>query len=383
MRVDGKPSRPAIHGPLDSQRYRRVFDLVHDIIYVRDLEGVILDINDAGSRFFGLPKETLIGKTLHRSTDDQAAQSLKSTNDLLMRNGVDRSTVELPNSAGEIRIVESTTTLIQNDDGTPLGACGVMRDVTEAIIAQRVLADDNARKTQELEEARLLQLSLLPKQLPQLPFVEIAVQMRNATEVGGDYYDFGIADDGALTIALGDATGHGLKAGILGATAKSYFHTLSKRSAPRDILETLSAAFRNLGLPSVYMCLLLLRIHDRQVSIVSAGMPSFLVRPRDGRAIQRVEVAGTPLGARRDPTFGGKVLDFDRGTTMLLFSDGLPELLDASDRELGYERIQARFAEAGNQPVAVLVASILALADEWRGDRPAEDDLTVMAVRAV
>jgi serine phosphatase RsbU (regulator of sigma subunit) len=291
--------------------------------------------------------------------------------------------VALPNSAGEIRIVESTTTVILDDDGVPFGACGVMRDVTEATTAQRVLADDNARKTQELEEARLLQLSLLPKQLPQLPFVELAVQMRSATEVGGDYYDFGIGDDGALTIALGDATGHGLKAGILGATAKSYFHTLSKQTAPLEILQTLSAAFRNLGLPSVYMCLMLLRIHERQASIVGAGMPSFLVRPSDRGAIQRVEVAGTPLGARRDPSFSGTTLGFEPGTTLLLFSDGLPELVDADDRELGYEPIEERFAAIGDQPAGVIAASILALADEWRGERAAEDDLTVMVVKAV
>ena len=66
---------------------------------------------------------------------------------------------------------------------------------------------DNARKTHELEEARKLQLSMLPKELPQLPHLEIGVFMKTATEVGGDYYDFHLADNGTLTVAIGDVAG--------------------------------------------------------------------------------------------------------------------------------------------------------------------------------
>ncbi len=75
---------------------------------------------------------------------------------------------------------------------------------------KRVLEVENERKTKELEEARQLQLSMLPKELPKLPHLGIAAFMRTATEVGGDYYDFIVQEDGTLNIAFGDATGHGL-----------------------------------------------------------------------------------------------------------------------------------------------------------------------------
>lgn len=358
---------------LTATHYREVFDRVQDIVYVRDFDGVILDINDAGARFFGVAKDEVIGRTLHREVDDEQARSLKATNELLLREGVDRSTVELRDARGELRVLESTTTLVRDEDAKPVGAYGVMRDVTDAV-------RDNERKTRELEEARLVHRALLPKQLPRLPHVEIAVEMRTASEVGGDYYDFHHAgDDNTLTIALGDATGHGLKAGIFGATTKSYFQTLAPRTAPREILQTLSAAFRNLGLPAIFMCLLLVRIHDRQASVVSAGMPPFFVRRRGGE-VERIDVAGTPLGVKRD-AFDGTVLDLAPGTTLLLFSDGLPELLDPQDRELGLERLAACFAGAGEGAEDVL-ADVLALADGWAGGRAPEDDVTVLVVRA-
>jgi serine phosphatase RsbU (regulator of sigma subunit) len=143
----------------------------------------------------------------------------------------------------------------------------------------------------------------------------------------------------------------------------------------------MSAAFRNLGIPSLYMCLMLLRIHERQASVVGAGMPPFFVRAPSGD-VSRIEVAGTPLGVRGKPSFEGTIVDFDPGTTILLFSDGLPELCDVADRELGEEAIRDSFAAAEESSAEDILAHVLATADAWSGDRAAEDDVTVMVVRA-
>ena len=64
-------------------------------------------------------------------------------------------------------------------------------------------------------------MSLLPSTVPELPDLHVAVYLKTATEVGGDYYDFSEEADGTLTVAIGDATGHGLRAGIMVAVAKS------------------------------------------------------------------------------------------------------------------------------------------------------------------
>lgn len=75
----------------------------------------------------------------------------------------------------------------------------------------RVLKLENDRKAHELEEARKLQLSMLPTRLPAHPHYAVAARMQTATEVGGDYYDFILGEDGSLTVAMGDATGHGTR----------------------------------------------------------------------------------------------------------------------------------------------------------------------------
>ena len=76
----------------------------------------------------------------------------------------------------------------------------------EALEHEKVKAE-NDRRAHELEEARQLQLSMLPKKLPNLPHLDIAAYMKTASEVGGDYYDFHTSEDGTLTIAVGDEIG--------------------------------------------------------------------------------------------------------------------------------------------------------------------------------
>ena len=95
--------------------------------------------------------------------------------------------------------------------------------IREAELRAQIAEKESERKSYELEEARNLQLSMLPTEIPQLPNVSIAVYMKTATEVGGDYYDFHLHLDGTLTVILGDATGHGMMSGMMVSIMKSLF----------------------------------------------------------------------------------------------------------------------------------------------------------------
>ncbi|MCB0751006.1 MAG: hypothetical protein KDC52_05995, partial [Ignavibacteriae bacterium] len=106
----------------------------------------------------------------------------------------------------------------------------------------KVIQAENDRKTEELEEARQLQLSMLPKELPKLENLEIAVYMKTATEVGGDYYDFALSDDGTLNVGVGDATGHGMQAGTIVTLLKGLFTSeVSKKELLTFLRDTSNA----------------------------------------------------------------------------------------------------------------------------------------------
>jgi len=107
------------------------------------------------------------------------------------------------------------------------------KKIAEREMEQKLLEAENARQSKELEEARKLQLSMLPEKPPSVPHLEIAADMKTATEVGGDYYDFHLADNGTLTVAIGDATGHGMKAGTMVAVIKTAHIPFGQRGMHR------------------------------------------------------------------------------------------------------------------------------------------------------
>jgi ligand-binding sensor domain-containing protein len=113
---------------------------------------------------------------------------------------------------------------------------------------QRILQLENDRKTKELEGARQLQLSMLPKELPKLQNYDIAVYMKTATEVGGDYYDFNVGADGTLTVVIGDATGHGMKAGTIVSMVKALFSSGGSRLDLKTYFDQSSEALKEIEL---------------------------------------------------------------------------------------------------------------------------------------
>src|SRR5262245_9957749 len=123
-----------------------------------------------------------------------------------------------------------------------------IKQLSAAALEHEKVKAENERRAKELEEARQLQLSMLPKKLPQLPHLEIAAYMKTATEVGGDYYDFHLGEDGTLTVAVGDATGHGLKAGTMVTAVKSLFDTLACHPDIPHIFERLSRTLKRMNL---------------------------------------------------------------------------------------------------------------------------------------
>src|SRR5215212_7221404 len=93
------------------------------------------------------------------------------------------------------------------------------------------------RIEQELRIARLIQQSLLPKTLPELPGYEVAAYYQPAREVGGDFYDFFELDDGRLGFVVGDATGKGVPAALVMASARSMLRAVAQNAeSPGDVL---------------------------------------------------------------------------------------------------------------------------------------------------
>lgn len=249
-------------------------------------------------------------------------------------------------------------------------------------LERKLLEAENERKTRELEEARALQLSMLPKNLPESSHWDIAVFMETAQEVGGDYYDFSLDKNGRMTVALGDATGHGMKAGIIVATAKSYFHTLAGDRDNLDMLRRMSSGIRNMDLKLLYMGMTLVSCNRHHVEITAAGMPPALVYRREAASVETHTIRGMPLGTRIEYPYENRELQLQPGDVLLLMSDGLMELFNEKRELLGMDRIRQAFEEVAESPANNILSRLNRLIDQWSGSASHEDDITILVMKA-
>ncbi|MGA8809829.1 MAG: SpoIIE family protein phosphatase, partial [Thermoanaerobaculia bacterium] len=252
----------------------------------------------------------------------------------------------------------------------------------EQEIQQRILELEYDRKSLDLEEARRFQLSMLPKSVPAHDRFDVAVFTLTAAEVGGDYYDFHVAPNGVLTATVGDATGHGAKAGTMVTVVKALFSGYTPEVMPAQFLRDAAEKVKRMDLGRMAMALLLARFDRNRLTVASAGMlPGYVHRARNGK-IEEVARGATPLGTL-GADYHDVSIDLNAGDTVLFMTDGFPELQNATGQQLGYAAAIDEFIAAANGATADdVIASLAAAAKRWNGERPPNDDVTFVVVRA-
>lgn len=240
---------------------------------------------------------------------------------------------------------------------------------------------ENARKTKELEEARQLQLSMLPKTVPQLPNLEIAAYSKPATEVGGDYYDFHIGENGTLTVAIGDATGHGMSAGTMVSISKGLFKSLAVETPLPKILRERSSALANMNLGFMYMAMTLVKFKGNKLQISAAGMPPALDYKAEVQQVDEIILKGPPLGGFPDFQYQQQEMRLRSGDSLVLMSDGLPERFNDVGEMLDFPNARQLVGEAGQESPQAIVEHLIAAGDKWANGRPQDDDVTFVVMK--
>ncbi len=240
---------------------------------------------------------------------------------------------------------------------------------------------EHERRTKELEEAREMQLSMLPKEIPQFPDLEIATYTKPATEVGGDYYDLMKTEDGTLTLIIGDATGHGLKAGTMVTATKSLFNSLGNREDVVEILDEFNRSFYSMKLHNLAMCMMILKIRNKKMEIASAGMPSALIYRNNPGKVEEILLKGMPLGAVKQFPYYKENYELNSGDVILLMSDGFPERFTATKEMIDYEKSKEILAETGSSSLNEIIDHFVKYGDDWANGHPQEDDVTFVAVK--
>ncbi len=240
---------------------------------------------------------------------------------------------------------------------------------------------DRVRVRDELEVARQLQKELLPQRSPEIDGYDFAHSYRTANEVGGDYYDFPRLPDGRLALLMGDASGHGIAAGLLMAIANATLKTaLDVDPEPTKVAALLNAALYRTGDRRAFMTLFcgLLEPESGRLDFVCAGHPFPMLRRAGGEVVE-LGHGNLPLGLRPTLELETGSVTIEQGDLLVLFTDGLAEAVSGPEGEaFGFRRLRGLLAEAGS--ARRIHDRILASFDRHTRREPVHDDLTLLVV---
>ncbi|MFL2997159.1 MAG: two-component regulator propeller domain-containing protein [Candidatus Neomarinimicrobiota bacterium] len=238
------------------------------------------------------------------------------------------------------------------------------------------------RKSEELEKAREFQMSLIPQKAPEYPGYEFAFYMKTSTEVGGDYYDFFPQDDGSMYVVVGDATGHGLNAGMMVSITKAGLYA-SDFSEPNKTTSRLNQTIKSIDLGTTRMSLNMTRINGDSIEFTSAGMPPGYVFNKERSDSTELLVPGLPLGSMKNLKFKSSSFEMKKGDAFILISDGLPECSNHNGDMLDYQEVEKCVKENGDKNAQGIIDSLVNLGETWMNGLMNDDDITLVVIKKV
>jgi phosphoserine phosphatase RsbU/P len=267
-------------------------------------------------------------------------------------------------------------------------------DYTACVCIDHYTAEQRRLLESELELSARIQQALLPQPSPALPGVDLAVYSRPAAIVGGDFYDF-YRFDGGHELAIGDAVGHGLSAGLLVSYLISALRILNTdHDSPAAVLERLNGLFYHSIHLTSFVTTFLARFDSADsgafsgaisaLTYASAGHnPPLLVRRGNGRrpTVRWLEPTGAAIGLVEGYSFREKTVPLRPGDLLLFYTDGVTEAADARDQEFGRERLADVVIAQAHRPAQAIVHAVRQELTTFTANRPPADDLTLVAYR--
>jgi phosphoserine phosphatase RsbU/P len=244
------------------------------------------------------------------------------------------------------------------------------------------LATRERRMQEDLLAARELQTWLLPTEAPEFHGLEIAVGLRPAREISGDIYDFFEHSNEHASLAFGDVSGKGAAAALYGALVSGLLRTLApRRRSPAVLMKALNDALIERKVEARYVTLLVMLWHPHSGSfnMANAGaIPPMVCRRGE---ILRPRVEGVPVGLLPDRDYEEVVFQTEPGDLILLYSDGIPDHLDAAGEEYGRKRLAEVLISTAHLPTQKVADAIFADLDRFNTEAYDDQTLVVMKVK--
>jgi len=236
----------------------------------------------------------------------------------------------------------------------------------------------------ELEVARDIQLSILPREFPLCPRLDFGACIVPMAAVGGDFYDFITLDDDRFGVAVGDVTDHGVPAALFMALTATLLRVETQRTkSPKGVLEEVNRLLLDMNEAGMFVTLLygILDCKKNTFQYARAGHELPIVMNPRGKWNDVGQSVGQPLGLFDEPLIDEQTLDLPSESLLVLYTDGVPNALNKQNQRFGLENFLAAIEKEKNHQAQDLCTQVLEIMDAFRGGEDPYDDVTLVAVK--
>jgi serine phosphatase RsbU (regulator of sigma subunit) len=242
------------------------------------------------------------------------------------------------------------------------------------------------RLEREMELARQVQQSVLPHVFPDVPGYHFGACNQPARQVGGDFYDVFALDADHVGVVIADVSDKGMPAALYMALTRSLLYAEARRErSPRAALLNVNRLLRELGDPHMFVTVFygVIALRARRLTYARAGHDYPLLL-RDGAATP-LGGSGMVLGMLESIHLGltEEQLDLAPGDRLVLYTDGLTDVLNSAERRFGPDRLAELLRSHAALPPAALCDATFAALAAYQADVEQYDDMTILAVEVV
>jgi phosphoserine phosphatase RsbU/P len=240
------------------------------------------------------------------------------------------------------------------------------------------------RMEEELTVAKQIQTGLLPKKLPALKAFDFAAYIEPSRQVGGDFYDFIPITDGKLGIVIADASGKGVPAALLIARMQAVFQSEARLGkGVHEIMTSVNRFINESTRPDRFATCFYGELDERTCMLhyCNAGHNYPLIVQKGGQ-VMSLDKGGLLLGAFGDSVYESAAVELCPGDTLILYTDGLTEMMDGDEREYGEVRLTEHATSIRHLPVDIICGKLIDAVKEYASGPNEIDDMTLVVMKA-
>jgi len=244
---------------------------------------------------------------------------------------------------------------------------------------------EKERLKQELETARNMQLAILPERKPDFPLLDIYAYLNPATEVGGDYFDYSLLNDGNLMFIIGDVSGHGISAGTLVSMSKScIYNQIRIDHGVKKVMEAMNDMVCGALNERLLMtlCYAIFDLKARTLFYSIAGHPFPYHYSTKEKTLKELELSAYPLGVTAKASYKVKHVRYAPGDVFAFYSDGIIEAVNPEGEQFGFSRFEQLVKENSSLDAESINFNITMNFRAFQKDVPQDDDVTLVIIKA-